>query len=321
MKKTMSSAILALILYAAPVGPAASAAVPLENAAPESPASFDMAKVARFGFGNILMGGWTPHDGWVSADQLQGSERFHSLRIWGGEQCRIFGLNGMKGEGIISAIHSEHPDESSSAMPKLSSFDLHTPEGIIKEPSGLLAMVCPWDVQPRKVTVMRTGNAIYQGIVKKYLASLGLTDEEPNLVQLFKIDLEGDGVDEVLVCAQNIAGKGEINFEADLPLITGTGLPMEAKKGAYSVLFLRKVAGGNVLELPLHEYVAPQGSAHDGPDWRPPAIAKVCQFSDLNGDGILEIITATAFNENYTYHVFEVKGDKAHEALTWCAGN
>ena len=51
MKKTMSSAILALILYAAPVGSAANAAAPLENAAPESPASFDMAKVARFGFG------------------------------------------------------------------------------------------------------------------------------------------------------------------------------------------------------------------------------------------------------------------------------
>ncbi len=51
MKKTMSSAILALILYAAPVGSAASTAAPLENAAPESPASFDMAKVARFGFG------------------------------------------------------------------------------------------------------------------------------------------------------------------------------------------------------------------------------------------------------------------------------
>ena len=88
-------------------------------------------------------------------------------------------------------------------------FDVQTPSGVIEEPSGLLTVLCPWDVQPRKATVMKPGNATYQGIVKKFLAAQGLNVETPNIVQLFKVDLEGDGVDEVLICAQNIGSRGK----------------------------------------------------------------------------------------------------------------
>ena len=78
---------------------------------------------------------------------------------------------------------------------------------------------------------------------------------------------------------------------------------------------LRKIVNGKVLELPLHVFVSPRGSAPGDEDWTPPVIGKVCQFSDLNGDGVLEIIVATAFCEGYAYHAFEVKGGKVREVL------
>ena len=309
MKKILFSCLLALLFFTAPAS------------AQDSAPSFDMGKAARFGFGNILMGAWTPLDGWVSNDQLQNGERFHSLRIWGGEQCRIFGLNSMKSEGVISAIHSEHPGETKGAMPGVPSFDVHTPEGLINKPSGLLTMLCAWDVQPRKAAVMKPGNATYQGIVKKFLAAQGLNVETPKLAQLFKIDLEGDGVDEVLICAQNIAVKGEACFEADKPLFTGTGLPEAAQPGAYSLLLLRKIVAGKVLEMPLHIFVSPKGSTPVDDNWTPPVVGRICQFADLNGDGTLEIIAATAHYEGYAYHAFEVKGGEVREVLTQGIGN
>jgi len=309
MKKILFSCLLSLLMFT------------VSASAQESAASFDMSKVSRFGFGNILLGGWTPQDGWISAEQLQNGERFQPLHIWGGEECRVFGLNSLKGEGVISAIHSDHPGEVPGAMPVVPSFDTHTPEGIIKAPSGLLTILCPWYVQPRKVTVMKTGNATYQGIVKKHLASRGLNVEQPVLAQLFKIDLEGDGVDEMLIAAQNIAASGEVEFEPDQPLITTTGLPEAAQPGAYSLLMLRKIVAGKVLEIPLHVFVSPKGSTPVDDNWTPPVVGKICQFADLNGDGTLEIITATACYEGYAYHVFEVAGGEVREVLSCGAGN
>jgi len=295
MKKILFSCLLSLLMFTVPAS------------AQESAASFDMSKVSRFGFGNILLGGWTPQDGWVSAEQLQNGERFQPLHIWGGENCRIFGRDGQKGKGVISAMYSEHPGEVPGTMPGVPSFDTHTPEGVIKAPSGLLTILCPWDVQPRKATVMKPGNATYQGIVKRFLAAQGLKAETPNIVQLFKVDLEGDGVDEVLICAQNIAGGSEASFEPDLPLITGAGVPQAAQPGAYSLLLLRKIVAGKVVELPLRVFVSPKGSTPVDDNWTPPVVAKACQFADLNGDGVLEIVAATAHYEGYAYHVFEVR--------------
>ncbi len=307
MKKILLSCLLILLACTA--------------SAQERLTDLDMAKIARFGFGNILTGAWMPQAGWVSAEDLQGSERFHFVRIWGGEACRLVGQNGTKeAEAVISAIHSEHPGEFKGANPGVPSFDTHSESSSVHEPSGLLTILSPWEVQPRLPVALSLNSQVYRDIVKRFLASLGLNAEKPALTQLFKIDLEGDGVDEVLICAQNIAAKGEASFEADQPLIKGTGLPGAAQPGAYSVLLLRKLVDGKVAELPLHVFVSPKGSAPGDDDWTPPVVGRFYQTADLNGDGVLEIIAGTAFYEGYDYRVFEVKGGKVREVLSCGAG-
>jgi hypothetical protein len=280
-----------------------------------------MAKIARFGFGNILTGAWTEQDGWVTADALQGSDRFRLLRIWGGEACRLVGLNGTKDAAVISAIHSDHPGEFRDAKPGIHSFDTHTASYTVHEPSGLLTVLCEWEPQPRLPAALSLNSQVYRDIVKRFLAARGLHIETTKLSQLFKIDLEGDGVDEVLICAQNIAAKGEVCFEADQPLIKGTGLLGAVQPGAYSLLLLRKLVDGKVAEFPLHVFVSPKGSTPIDDDWTPPIVGRFYQTADLNGDGVLEIIAGTACYEGYDYRVFEVKGGKVREVLSCGAGS
>ena len=308
MKKFLSSCLLILLACTA--------------SAQERRTDFDMVKIARFGFGNILMGAWIPQDGWVSAGSLQETEQFHFARLWGGDTCRLIGLNGTKeAKAVISAIHSDHPGEFKGVKPGVHSFDTHCPSYSVHEPSGLLTILCPWEVQPRLPAALSLNSQIYRDIVKRFLATQGLNVEKPVLTQLFKVDLEGDGVDEVLICAQNIAAKGEASFEADQPLVKGTGLPGAAQPGAYSVLLLRKLVDGKVAELPLHFFVSPKGSAPVDDNWTPPVVGRFYQTADLNGDGVLEIIAGTAFYEGYDYRVFEVRGGKVREVLSCGAGS
>ncbi|MBQ4567069.1 MAG: hypothetical protein IJA79_02965 [Desulfovibrio sp.] len=270
---------------------------------------------ARFGFGNILMGGWSPQQGWLNAQQLQNDARFHDFRIWGGEVCRVFGMHGLvEDNAIITAIHNEHGDESPAARADVPSFEVHTATGGISAPSGFLTVLCDWNIQPRSPVLLQTGNTTYQGIIKNYLAAKGLRTDRIQLVQLCKIDLEGDGVDEVLIYAQNLL-KHDTGWAADKAFDVDSTFPSRAFKGAYSVLLLRKVAGGKVVQLPLHEYIHAQTAA-SGTANPLPVLAKLYQFADLNGDGTLEIITGTASHTNRTHHVFEVKGHKVREVLS-----
>jgi len=267
---------------------------------------------SRFGFGNILMGAWSRQDGWV--EQLQNSKKFYQSRIWGGESCRVTGIHGIVEENaVISAIHGEHDEQVKEDTPF---FDVHTAAGVISAPSGLLTVLCDWDVQPRKPVVMENSNAIYQKIMKEYLASRGLAVGRVGIVQLFRIDLEGDGVDEVFICAQNME-ESDARWVPDKPL--AAGFPGNMAKDSYSVLLLRKIVGGKVMQLPLHEYVS--GFAPDDSSWTPPVLSKLYQFADLNGDGVMEIITGTATHAGYTHHVFEVKDAKVQNVLSCGVGN
>ncbi len=262
--------------------------------------------LSRFGFGNILMGGWSEQQGWLNARELQNSPRFHKFRIWGGETCRVLGMYGLvEGNAVISAVHSDHPDEYPSV--RTPSFDVHAPAGVISPPSAVLTLLCDWEAQPRKPeSVLMKTNAPYERHVKDYLASRGLHTQEVRIVQTCRIDLEGDGVDEVLVCAQNMVG--HVDWKPDGLL----AVPDHAHKGMYSILLLRKIVDGKVVQLPLHEHIVSTAQAAE----RPPVLGRLYLFADLNGDGVMEIIAGTVSPTESVHRIFEVKGGNIREVLS-----
>src|SRR5438876_9203699 len=76
--------------------------------------------------------------------------------------------------------------------------------------------------------------SVYLDAVRDFLKSHGIADPKVRITRILRIDLEGDGEDEVLINATNYFSRRD---EA----------PMHApKRGSYSIVMLRRVAAGKV---------------------------------------------------------------------------
>ena len=176
--------------------------------------------------------------------------------------------------------------------------------------SGVCRVVCVSGTSlgaERKAVPLDTKNAVYTKILKEYLGRNGLPDAEPQIMQLFKVDLDGDGQDEIVIYAQNIIGNMSKTWGLDFSLCGRSRFPSgEFTQGKYSVLLVRKIVDGKVREIPLSQFITPGDS---------PILLAISQFADLNGDGIMKIITSECSDEGFTNAVYEIKGDKAVKSL------
>jgi hypothetical protein len=103
--------------------------------------------------------------------------------------------------------------------------------GVDLSDSGLLggwpgpfgvAISAPWDLQPYLYEEI-TDDGTYAGFAASLLRGRGLEVDQPGIKQVIRTDLEGDGVNEVLVVAEDV-------FPSYI-----------MEPGDYSILFLRKV--------------------------------------------------------------------------------
>lgn len=151
-----------------------------------------------------------------------------------------------------------------------------------------------WNVLPREVRKMSLTDKTYLGIVGGILRAKGLPQAKPRIEQAVRVDLDGDGVDEVLISAssyvQNIAPS--------------------AKAGDYSFVLLRKVVGGKAQNIMIaEEYIKKKI------EFGAPSEFEVSAVADLNGDGKMEIVLYGAYYEGSGATVFELKGDKPSKVL------
>ena len=135
-----------------------------------------------------------------------------------------------------------------------------------------IAISANWDLVPHDVELLATDSTTYKDIASDLLFGQGVDDPDPTLVQLIRTDLEGDGVDEILVAAERNA-TGQLN---------------PAAVGDYSIVFLRKLIEGEVqtaiLGFSLVEEPPGEGWIIALDTLRFSAVA------DLNGDGQMEIV-------------------------------
>jgi hypothetical protein len=133
-----------------------------------------------------------------------------------------------------------------------------------------IAMTGLWEAAPRRPLLMDSTTNPYPAVLKQVLNDLGLDDPMIQFMTLQRVDLEGDGVDEVVMTAfRQIAGS---NSTAVSP-------------GDHALVILRRLAGNEVLNIPLVSDVYLQAASTVSPiEYR------VIGMLDLNADGALEII-------------------------------
>jgi len=260
---------------------------------------FPLRAEAFFSYDGLLLGA-SINGEWVSDGDLQQDRKYHDFRIWGGEGVQLYSLLKKEGEGVALALPEDHEEDG---MPPDPARFLRVQVSAAKTHSvgcALLAVSGEKDALPRAPVALGVKNEAYRNAVREYLESCGVQEDHPEITQIFRIDLEGDGVDEVLINAQNLLKPSDPAFSSGKSLwkTAQSGIIPARKKGAYSVILLRRVVQGKVETIPLAEMFSDSSRSAF-------TLFKISQFADLDGDGKLEVILTSASSGRYACTVYE----------------
>jgi hypothetical protein len=146
------------------------------------------------------------------------------------------------------------------------------------------------DVTPRQAQEIPSETATYVDAVTDWLIKKGFSDPVVTISQILRVDIEGDGTDEVLISASHF--------------VEPTGHDVEF--GDYSLVLLRKVVGDSVETIPiLADYYYQEYPLQF------PLTYAFTFPADLDDDGVLEILVGVERWEGSGIIGFEFDGANA----------
>jgi hypothetical protein len=216
--------------------------------------------------------------GWWDGSEWRDAATEGELPVEGGEDYQVTVLD------QLSRTTAGPPTTVCEPL-QLIGVELEDPDllGSYPGPYGV-AVSAPWPMQPHLFEAIGD-DGTYAGFAAELLSARGMDVLEPTIKQLFRADLEGDGVNEVLVVAEDVT----------------QGLLLEP--GDYSIAFMRKVVDGEVQTVILEETLV-----FDEQD----RFAGAHSFggaADLNDDGKMELIVGSAFFEGINVAIWEYAND------------
>ena len=156
-----------------------------------------------------------------------------------------------------------------------------------------------WNLIPRTPKAIDLNDKTYLKIVADILRSKGLPKAKAIIKQAVKIDLDGDGVDEVLISANSY----------------GENISPRANVNAYSFVLLRKIVAGKAQNIMIaEEYIK------KFVEFSAPSRFEISSIADFNNDGKMEIVLFSEYYEGSEAGVYEIKGGKAIEVKELSAG-
>ncbi len=228
-----------------------------------------------------LLGG-SSHGKWLStldtAKALKGGETYQLCTV----TCFLGQARGSKAK--------QSPAEG--VMPEFSVTFKPAPRG--QEP--VVAVGGTWNAMPRKPRLLTENLQPYEEAAAEILKSKGIAAPQVKLTQVIEVDLDGDGVKEVLVCARRF---------------TMGHLSDVLSDGDYSMLFLQKRAGekvGNIL-------IEGQFQTVSRPEPGLALIWRVVGLVDADGDGVMEIMANYTYYEGGGARLYQLKGDQVELVL------
>jgi hypothetical protein len=236
---------------------------------------------------NCLIGG-TVNGRWMDAGAV-------APKLKGGEKYRFYTLTARAGESI-------------GAQPKpLAEYCSDTMEVDLapKPAEGVaLAIGGEWNALPRTPQVLGNDEQAYRAAVADILRSKRFRRPRINVTQVLRVDMDGDGVEEVLLSASHLKDG----------LVSATGpMAVRPKAGDYSFVFLRKLVRGRVQNIIVDGEFYPFIKEDTGP----PSQYIVSAVADVDGDGMMEVIVRSDYYEGGASTVYSIKRNKV-EAMTSC---
>ena len=214
-------------------------------------------------------------------------------KLKGNENYMLYGIEGVNEGETKYTVNA--PDENEPCS------DFYYFEMEDEADSGVaLGSGYKWNPMPRTPKAIDLNNATYKKIVADVLKTKKITKTTIKLTQAVRIDLEGDGKEEVLIAATFY----------DTGNITPT-----AKPGNYSFVMLRRVVGKTAQNTILDGEFYTKNVEFGAPNEY-----KISAIADLNGDGKMEIVVYGAYYEGSSSWVYEMKAGKATEVKALSVG-
>lgn len=175
---------------------------------------------------------------------------------------------------------------------------------------GAIALAAPWNALPRKVQILDATQQVYVEAARDFLKTKGIDKPKVKIESILRVDLDGDGEEEVLISATNYFEKDE-------------GAPMRSPAGSYSMVLLRRlVAGKAETQLVEGEFYskAYQNGTDDDASFNAPNVYKVIAVLDLDGDGKMEVVVASQYYEGGATTIYRCDPKKIESLLSVACG-
>ncbi|HYK24235.1 MAG TPA: hypothetical protein VEU75_06180, partial [Candidatus Acidoferrum sp.] len=175
---------------------------------------------------------------------------------------------------------------------------------------GAIALAAPWNALPRKVQILDATQQVYVDAASDFLKTKGIEKPKVKIDNIIRVDLDGDGEEEVLISATNYFEKYE-------------GAPMRSPAGSYSMVLLRRLVAGKV-ETQLVEGEFYPKAYQNGPDdeasFNAPNTYKVIAVLDLDGDSKMEVVVASQYYEGGATTIYRCDPKKIESLLSVACG-
>jgi hypothetical protein len=175
-----------------------------------------------------------------------------------------------------------------------------------KPEKGLIAIAASWNALPRTPKVVDATQKAYVDVVRDFLKTKGIEQPKVKIDNILRVDLDGDGEEEVLISATNYFSKdGHV--------------PMRSPAASYSMVLLRRMVAGKVetqlVEGEFYPKAYPTPTDNDA-SFNAPNAYKVIGCFDLDGDGKLEIVVHSQYYEGEMTTIYKCDPKKAEAVLS-----
>jgi len=176
-----------------------------------------------------------------------------------------------------------------------------------KPDKGAIALAAPWNALPRKPQVIDPTQRVYLDAVRDFLKTKGLEQPKVKIESILRVDLDGDGEDEVLLSATNYFDKEN-------------RVPTRSPAGSYSMVLLRRVVAGKVETQLVEGEFHPKAYVRKGDSFDAPNAYRVIATLDLDGDGKMEVVVGSNYYEGEAVTIYRCDPKKIEALLSVSCG-